>query len=345
MRIGPRSLSASSVLQALSRGGRRIRRKASMFMSRRRLKRIAGPTGRLGADEIVLISKVRNEALRLPFFLRYYRDLGVDRFVIVDNGSTDRTVELLSKQDDVVVYETDEPLDRHQRWIEILLARHGMNRWCVVADADELLVLPSRREIDLPTYARFLSDVGHSAVRAILVDMYPARPEVHYIAGEDPLTYCDRFDGTFTETSTLRLNERTQRWFETVRFAGGTRERLFGVDVNLTKIPFFRNAPRTWLAGGAHAVDGASISDGRAVVLHFKYLDDYVERTVDGARRGVYADGAGYYSAIAAQISSAKPPEFVHQGSLEFRSFDDLSRAGLISEPAALATFLEGRDP
>ena len=36
-------------------------------------------------DEIRLFAKVRNEAKRLPFFLCYYRALGVDRFFIIDN--------------------------------------------------------------------------------------------------------------------------------------------------------------------------------------------------------------------------------------------------------------------
>jgi len=44
---------------------------------------------------IFLFSTMRNEALRLPYFLEYYRALGVDQFFIVDNGSTDGTAELL----------------------------------------------------------------------------------------------------------------------------------------------------------------------------------------------------------------------------------------------------------
>ena len=34
---------------------------------------------------------MRNEKIRLPFFLRYYRNLGVNHFLIVDNDSTDGT--------------------------------------------------------------------------------------------------------------------------------------------------------------------------------------------------------------------------------------------------------------
>ena len=34
-----------------------------------------------GSDETRLFAKVRNEARRLPFFLSYYRRLGVNRFL------------------------------------------------------------------------------------------------------------------------------------------------------------------------------------------------------------------------------------------------------------------------
>jgi len=56
------------------------------------------PVRQLGAlqpDEIVLICVVRNEALRLPLFFTHYRKLGVTRFMVIDNDSTDDTPALL----------------------------------------------------------------------------------------------------------------------------------------------------------------------------------------------------------------------------------------------------------
>lgn len=46
--------------------------------------------------DILLFSAFRNEAPRIEWFLRHYRSLGVDKFFIVDNGSTDDTAELLT---------------------------------------------------------------------------------------------------------------------------------------------------------------------------------------------------------------------------------------------------------
>lgn len=54
------------------------------------------------SHEILLFSKCRNESLRLPAFLRHYRNLGVNRFFIVDNESTDGSTEYLVTQPDVL---------------------------------------------------------------------------------------------------------------------------------------------------------------------------------------------------------------------------------------------------
>ena len=54
--------------------------------------------------EVRLFSKIRNEKLRLPAFLRHYRSLGVDRFFIVDNDSTDGSTEYLLAQPDVHLF-------------------------------------------------------------------------------------------------------------------------------------------------------------------------------------------------------------------------------------------------
>jgi Glycosyl transferase family 2 len=40
-------------------------------------------------NQIVAVIKQRTEALRLPYLLTYYRGIGVDRFLVIDNGSTD----------------------------------------------------------------------------------------------------------------------------------------------------------------------------------------------------------------------------------------------------------------
>jgi hypothetical protein len=52
---------------------------------------------------------VRNEALRLPATLRHHCAIGVQRFFVLDNGSTDGTLDLLANEPDVDVFATADP--------------------------------------------------------------------------------------------------------------------------------------------------------------------------------------------------------------------------------------------
>jgi hypothetical protein len=58
-------------------------------------------------DRCILFSCIRNEMPRMDFFHRYYRDLGVDHFVFVDNGSTDGFAEWAKDKPDVSVWHTE----------------------------------------------------------------------------------------------------------------------------------------------------------------------------------------------------------------------------------------------
>ena len=52
----------------------------------------------------VVIMTVRNEAHRMPFILKYYRAMGFDHFMIVDNKSEDRLQRILVGEKDVSVF-------------------------------------------------------------------------------------------------------------------------------------------------------------------------------------------------------------------------------------------------
>jgi len=65
-----------------------------------------GPAPRLPRGAIPCFAVMRDEAVRLPHWLAHHRALGVDRFLIVDNGSTDGTLDMLRAEPDVTVWRT-----------------------------------------------------------------------------------------------------------------------------------------------------------------------------------------------------------------------------------------------
>ena len=124
-------------------------------------------------NEILLFCVVRNEMLRLPYFYLYYRQLGVDKFFIIDNASTDSTHEFLLNQPDTYVFYTDEKFKYKEFWLQEIMDKYAIGHWCIVADADELFQYPYIETVPLRLLCNFLDKQGDTAVESILVDMYP----------------------------------------------------------------------------------------------------------------------------------------------------------------------------
>ena len=86
-------------LSIFSRYMLRLARKRWLFRAfrkRRELRAVADRSATLSSDAILVFSTLRNERVRLPFFLRYYRSLGISHFLIVDNNSDDGSREYLA---------------------------------------------------------------------------------------------------------------------------------------------------------------------------------------------------------------------------------------------------------
>ena len=140
------------------------------------------------AAGIRVFSKCRNEILRLPAFLAHYRALGVERFFIVDNGSTDGSTEYLAAQPGVELSRTAERFSDTKggaAWMNDLLAKFGTGSWCVTVDVDELLVYPGSEVAALPALTAYLDAHGHTALGCTLLDLYPDGPlaECRYRSG------------------------------------------------------------------------------------------------------------------------------------------------------------------
>ena len=110
---------------------------------RRELRSIADRTDTIKKSDILLFSTQRNEHVRLPYFLKYYREQGVNHFLIVDNDSNDGSLEYLAEQPDVSVWHSRKSYKRSRfgvDWLNWLQMRYGHNHWCLTVDPDEFLI-------------------------------------------------------------------------------------------------------------------------------------------------------------------------------------------------------------
>jgi len=187
-------------------------------------------------QEIIAILVVRNEAHRLLDCLRHHREIGVDRFAILDNGSSDETLNLLADQPDVDLYATTAPYAESRNgsfWRSWLLRRYGHGRWYLTIDADELLVYADMSRHDLHDLGAFLRSWSAKMFFAPMIDMYSDSPlnEVIYRSGDKQIDACPFFDG-----DSYRI---CRSHHGIVGLEGGPRARLFGSKALLRKHPFF----------------------------------------------------------------------------------------------------------
>jgi tetratricopeptide (TPR) repeat protein len=227
------------------------------------LRRISPAGPEPGAGEILLVSVMRNEIHRLDWFLTTYRKLGVDRFMIVDNDSSDGTTEILLKQPDVILYQTT---DRYSlagagvRWANELIERHGRSNWCVYVDADEELIFPGSENVGLRELVKYLGANGYDAIFAPLIDMFPLQIPAKATDGAIHASY-SYFDAD------LYIEPQAACPYREVY--GGVRRRLFQGYHWLTKVPVINGAAGIKYLMSTHRITPANIADITGALLHY----------------------------------------------------------------------------
>ncbi len=302
---------------------------------------VADRSADIRPGQILLFTVLRNEAIRLPYFLDYYRRMGIGHFLVVDNGSDDGGREYLLEQPDVSVWLAQGSY-REARfgmvWLNGLLRRHGSGHWCLTVDPDEFLIYPHCDTRPLQALTDWLDASAIRSFSAMLLDMYPKGPlhEQPYRSGQNPFQIARWFDPA--NYSIRKNGAYGNLWIQ-----GGVRGRVFFADdpdkgPALNKIPLVR-----WERGYAYAssthmllprslnmvYDEAGGEKASGCLLHAKFLSTFVEKSAEElTRRQHYADSHEYK---AYHSGLRDGPEFWCEQSCELRDWRQLEELGLIS--------------
>ncbi len=284
------------------------------FRSRHHLTCLADRTRLIAPQGVLAFTVLRNEITRLPWFFHHYRRLGVDHFLMVDNGSDDGTAQYLLNQPDVSLWQTDASY-REARfgldWLTWLQMRYGHGHWTLMVDADELLIYAHHETRSLQDLTRWLDGRGQSAFGALMLDLYPkgALGDQDYDPQSDPTELLNCFDGGPYRRQ--RQSPLGNLWVQ-----GGVRDRAFFADrpersPTLNKIPLVRWSRRYAYVNSCHsalprvlnaAYDGPGGQSPSGVLLHTKFLPDVIEKSrVEKKRRQHFHDPdkfSVYYDAI-----------------------------------------------
>jgi hypothetical protein len=288
----------------------RLRRKRChlrALLRSRDLSVVIDRTKAIGPDAILLASTLRNERVRLPYFFRYYRDLGVDHFLMVDNGSDDGTREYLAAQPDVSLWRTAASYKRAHfgvDWLTWLHRRHCHGHWTLTVDVDEFLVYPFCDTRPLRALTDWLDASALRSFSAMLLDMYPKGPigSHPYRDGQDPFEIANWFDaGNYTISRNHRYGNL---WIQ-----GGPRVRSFFADTPaqapaLNKIPLVRWHRNYAYASSTHMLLPRGLNQvydtwggekASGCLLHAKFLDTFAAKAQEEMTRAQhYAESREY---------------------------------------------------
>lgn len=130
-------------MKAVKRYALRLERKKYLVRGWRKslpVHSVVDRTAQIKPRDVLCFSTLRNERVRLKYFLSYYRDRGVSHFFFVDNDSNDGSREYLAEQPDCSVWTTTSSYKRSRfgmDWVNRLLRLYGHQHWCLVVDPDE----------------------------------------------------------------------------------------------------------------------------------------------------------------------------------------------------------------
>ena len=320
----------------------RKRWRVRALRKRRELSSVVDRTETIKPDDILVMSTLRNERIRLPFFLSYYRELGVNHFIFVDNDSDDGSREYLADQPDVSVWTTKASYKRARfgaDWLNWLARKHAHNHWVLTVDPDEFFVYPFSDTRNLRALTDWLDASSIKSFGAMLLDMYPkgtldAQP---YHEGQNPFEIACWFDaGNYMISKNPRFGNL---WIQ-----GGPRARAFFPDnparaPALNKIPLVKwhraytyvSSTHNLLPRGLNLVyDEWGGEKASGVLLHAKFLSTFGHKAEEELERRQHYAASHEYRAYAEKLKDN--PDLWCNWSEKYINWRQLEILGLMSK-------------
>lgn len=284
------------------------------------------------ADEIRVFTAIRNEAWRLPWFLDYYRKLGVDRFFFVDNNSQDGSLAYLLSQPDVHVFWTDQSYAAAysgMQWINQLTRQYGQDGWLIYVDVDEALVYADVENRNLRQLTSAMAAYDEEALPGYMRDMFANAPEPNLAEG-------GLFD--FVERYPMFTPDITRYSIPSCPYIyvrGGARQ-SFGWGEILTKTPLVRGGRDIAFLMSSHKISPARLSRFSAALLHFKLAGDYRQQfnrdQETNERMPVCQQRHRHYARVLEGTGAQQPLNLPN--ALRYQGSQQLLELGLIQAPA-----------
>jgi hypothetical protein len=177
-----------------------------------------------------------------------------------------------------------------------------------------------------------------------MLDMYAqdSLHEVAYRPGDDPLAVCPCFDRS-------GYLERDHPDFPFRMIAGGLVSRFFydrkQEGLCLHKVPLVRWQSGLRYTSSTHTLFPVPLAEESCVLLHLKYMADFIDRAKVEAARKQYWQGAKRYTVFNRRLAESPAIDFRCELTERLVSTVQLVELGLLRSTPALDALASGLDP
>jgi len=293
---------------------------------RESIRALRGPSSFcLPEKDAIAVSLVRDGQTHVRSFIEHHLSLGFKRIVLLDNGSTDRTIEIAGQFPSVTVLQSRLPFRQYKNDMRrFLVTRLVTNRWVLYADIDECFDYPFSGQMSLMAFISNLTAKGFTAVVGQMLDLFSeglhAREEYYDISAIRKADY-----------SHFPLSNEISNPAIKFHF-GGIHGQVFGLDdILLTKHPFlFSDGDIRPFVRSSHEVENAHIADISCVLYHRKFAQDFPAKVRAAVTRKNYWQDSEQYRKYLSVIRKTPFIPLRQPTSKQFRDFGELVREGFI---------------
>jgi len=284
----------------------------------------------LAPADVPLVFVTHNDTALLGAFIQHYRQLGVTRFICVDDVSTDGTREALLSEPDVDVWTSPIRFGEARRgrnWRESLFSKYGLDRWYLNVDSDEFLVYDDCFSQPLPSLIRTLEAQGLKRMAAPMLDMYPKLSEFDAPPPriERPWQFSRYFDGD-SYVSAIRKRG--------VSVKGGPRGRKFGEGNELIKYPLIYWDSACLFGSSLHQPlpYGRNFPSMWGAILHFKFYTNYKAKITEAAEGKQHYNASEHYQKMMDILAREGEIDFSYDHSIRYDGPQQLVDRGFMTK-------------
>ena len=259
-----------------------VRAPVRRHLVERSVRHIHGPANiKCDRDEFVALSVMRNARLHVDDFIEHHLELGATQIIILDNGSTDGSLELASRYRGVTLLQCLLPFKYFKFEFRRYLFRHFADHgWALFLDIDERFCHLFPTQIDMFGFLEYLNRYNYNAVMGQMLDLFPPGPISRWpIEGKELVSQSCWYDLQCLKRTKPRTRQsRPLKGPPLFAMSGGIRATGFDMEnpPSLTKYPLLLNDGTVKPSeSSCHHIRGGRLADSTCLLKHYKFHREF----------------------------------------------------------------------